>query len=45
DVGAARRMADLPESARSYVQALETATDTPVGWVSVGAERSALIAV
>ncbi|HVA37759.1 MAG TPA: adenylosuccinate synthase [Candidatus Dormibacteraeota bacterium] len=45
DVSGARRLEDLPPAARAYVQALEQAADTPVGWVSVGAERSALITV
>ena len=45
DVSAVRRLEDLPHNARAYVQALEQSTDTPVGWISVGAERSALIAV
>ncbi|TAM73857.1 adenylosuccinate synthase [bacterium] len=45
DVSAARRVEDLPHTARTYVQALEQATDTPVGWISVGAERSALISI
>jgi adenylosuccinate synthase len=45
DVSAARRVEDLPHNARAYVQALEQVTDTPVGWISVGAERSALISV
>jgi len=43
DVRTARRIQDLPETARAYVQFLEQVTDTPVGWISVGAERSALI--
>ncbi|TAM61606.1 adenylosuccinate synthase [bacterium] len=45
DVGAARRIEDLPHNARAYVQALEQAADTTVGWISVGAERSALISL
>lgn len=45
DVGAARRLEDLPAAARAFVQALEQLTDTPVGWISVGPERSALIEV
>jgi adenylosuccinate synthase len=42
DLSACRRIADLPPSARRYVEALEAAFGAPVEAVSVGPERSAL---
>ncbi len=43
DVSGARRMDDLPDAARRYVDRLEELIEVPVRWVSVGPERDALI--
>ena len=45
DITAARIMSDLPDAARDYVAHIEQAIGVPVGWVSVGPERSQLIEV
>ncbi|NJD21029.1 MAG: adenylosuccinate synthetase, partial [Gemmatimonadetes bacterium] len=43
--GGARRLADLPEPARRYLDRLEELTEAPVRWVSVGSKRSQIIEV
>ncbi len=45
EISDARTMADLPAAARSYIEYIETAAGVPVGWVSVGPERSQLIEI
>ena len=41
-IGACRRIADLPETARSYVKRIQEALATPIDLVSVGRERTEL---
>ena len=43
DISGARRWEDLPAAARAYVERIEKAAGCPVVYVSVGAEREAII--
>ena len=43
DIGAVRRIADLPKAARHYIARLEALVGLPVELLSVGPERDALI--
>jgi len=43
DISGARGYADLPSAARAYVEYVQEAIDTPIGWVSVGPERTQLV--
>jgi adenylosuccinate synthase len=43
DISNVRNFDDLPKEARSYIELIEDRTGVPVGWVSVGPERSQLI--
>jgi len=43
DIASARRFADLPEAACRYVETIEDLIRVPVRFVSVGAEREALM--
>jgi adenylosuccinate synthase len=43
--GKVRALADLPVNARRYLDRLEELTEAPVRWVSVGTDRSQIIAV
>ncbi len=45
DITGVRSFADLPAAAREYVDYIKEALGVPIGWVSVGAERSQLIKV
>ncbi|CAN5276802.1 adenylosuccinate synthase [soil metagenome] len=45
DVSAARTYDELPTGVRSYLDFIAEETRTPIGWVSVGPERSQLITV
>ena len=45
DITGVREYDDLPKEAREYVQYVEKAVGVPVGWVSVGPERSQLIEI
>ena len=45
DITGVRVFADLPAEARSYVEYIRDSVSTPIGWVSVGPERSQLIEV
>ncbi|HEY6633983.1 MAG TPA: adenylosuccinate synthase [Acidimicrobiia bacterium] len=45
DITGVRVFADLPSEARAYVEYIRDAVSTPIGWVSVGPERSQLIEV
>lgn len=43
DISGVRGYADLPQAARNYVDLVEELLEVPVGWVSLGAEREALV--
>ena len=43
DISSVRSFDDLPESARSYVRAIEELVECPIRHISVGRERSAII--
>ncbi|MDE0187581.1 MAG: adenylosuccinate synthetase, partial [bacterium] len=43
DITGARRFEDLPAAARRYIRFIEERVGVPVGWVSVGPERSQLV--
>ncbi|MCQ3803213.1 MAG: adenylosuccinate synthase [bacterium] len=43
DITGARSVEDFPPAARRYISFIETAVGVPVGWVSVGPERSQLV--
>jgi adenylosuccinate synthase len=43
DITGIRKFEDLPTEARDYVRYIENKVGVPVGWVSVGPERSQLI--
>ncbi len=43
DISGARRMADLPENARQYVERIQELTGLPIKLISVGPEREQLI--
>ncbi len=45
DITGVRSFRDLPAPARAYVEYIQDSVRVPVGWVSVGPERSQLIAV
>ncbi|HEY7823239.1 MAG TPA: adenylosuccinate synthase, partial [Acidimicrobiia bacterium] len=45
DITGVRKFEQLPEEARSYIEYIQDAVDTPIGWVSVGPERSQLIEI
>ena len=43
DITEVRSLDDLPKAARTYIEYIEDAIRVPIGWVSVGPERSQLI--
>lgn len=43
DISHVRKFEDLPKSAREYVEFIESETETPVGMIGVGPERSECI--
>ena len=43
DISKARKWEDLPKAARDYVEFIEARVGCPIKYVSVGAEREALI--
>jgi adenylosuccinate synthase len=43
DISAVRDFADLPATARAYIEFVEDAIGTPIRWVSVGPERQQAI--
>jgi len=43
DISSARLLDDLPKAARAYIEYIEKAVEVPVGWVSVGPERTQLV--
>ena len=45
DITGARTFSDLPAEAQAYVRYIEERADTPIGWVSVGPERSQMLEV
>ena len=45
DITGVRLFTDLPAEARAYVEYIRDSVSTPIGWVSVGPERSQLIEV
>ena len=45
DISGIREYENLPEEAKAYVEYIQEAIQTPIGWVSVGPERSQLVEV
>lgn len=45
DITEVRSYGDLPKEARAYIEYVQEAADVPIGWVSVGPERSQLIEI
>jgi adenylosuccinate synthase len=45
DITAVRELSELPKETRAYIEYIEEAIEVPVGWVSVGPERSQLIEI
>jgi len=45
DITGVRKFEQLPEEARRYIEYIRDAVGTPIGWVSVGPERSQLIEI
>ncbi|HEX2153218.1 MAG TPA: adenylosuccinate synthase [Acidimicrobiia bacterium] len=45
DITDARRFEDLPAEARDYIRYVAERAETPIGWVSVGPERSQMLQV
>jgi adenylosuccinate synthase len=45
DISGIRSYADLPVQARDYVEYIRDNVGVPIGWISVGPERSQLIEV
>ena len=45
DITRVREFGELPVEARGYIEYIQEAVDTPIGWVSVGPERSQLIEI
>ena len=45
DITGVREYGDLPKEAQAYVEYIQEAVEAPIGWVSVGPERSQLIEV
>jgi adenylosuccinate synthase len=43
DITGARTYGDLPDNARAYIEFIQEQVGVPVGWVSVGPERSQLL--
>ncbi len=43
DISACRHLEDLPQAARDYIAFVESAVGCPIRYVSVGAERDAII--
>lgn len=45
DISGVRRYDDLPKEAIGYIEYVQKAVEVPIGWVSVGPERSQLIEI
>src|SRR5690606_1137458 len=43
DITGARRLSDLPKEARAYIDYIQERAEAPIGWVSVGPERSQMV--
>jgi len=43
DITGVRRFADLPKEAQQYIEFIEDRTRVPIGWVSVGPERTQIL--
>ena len=43
DISGCRTLADLPQKARNYIDNIEKAMDCPITYISVGAQREAII--
>ena len=43
DISGCRTLADLPQEARNYIDSIEKAMDCPITYISVGAQREAII--
>jgi adenylosuccinate synthase len=43
DISACRKFDDLPDNAKKYVRYIENAVGVPIKYVSVGADRDAII--
>lgn len=43
DISGCRTLADLPQEARNYIDTIEKAMDCPITYISVGAQREAII--
>lgn len=45
DITGVRKYQDLPKEAQAYIEYIQEAIEAPIGWVSVGPERSQLVEV
>ncbi|MGD2044270.1 MAG: adenylosuccinate synthase [Acidimicrobiia bacterium] len=45
DITGVRNYQDLPKEARAYIEYIQEAIEAPIGWVSVGPERSQLVEI
>jgi adenylosuccinate synthase len=45
DITGVRRFGDLPREAQNYVDYIQDSVEAPIGWVSVGPERTQLIEI
>ncbi len=45
DITGVRSYGDLPASARAYIEYIQESVGVPIGWISVGPERSQLIEI
>ncbi|MDP9145882.1 MAG: adenylosuccinate synthetase, partial [Actinomycetota bacterium] len=45
DITGVRSYGDLPSEAQDYVEYIQESVGVPIGWVSVGPERSQLIEI
>ncbi len=45
DITGVRHYDDLPKRARAYIEYIQEAVEAPIGWASVGPERSQLIEI
>lgn len=45
DITGARKFGDLPTEAQAYIEFIQERTETPIGWVSVGPERSQMLEI
>jgi adenylosuccinate synthase len=45
DITAVREYGDFPKQARAYIDYIQESVEAPIGWVSVGPERSQLVEI